>query len=57
MYDMETTSMFTSLVPGLILTLFSLDALFFKLFKPKMNEKALLIINTFKDTGYLLYFI
>ncbi|SIT97597.1 DoxX protein [Epilithonimonas bovis DSM 19482] len=42
---------------GIILVIFPINALFIKAFKPKMPEKAQMVMNTFSETGYLLTFI
>jgi putative oxidoreductase len=39
------------------MVVFPVNALFIKAFKPKMVEKAQFVMDTFRDTGYLLYFI
>lgn len=42
---------------GIILVVFPVNALFIKAFKPKMPEKAQMVMNAFNETGYLLTFI
>jgi uncharacterized membrane protein YphA (DoxX/SURF4 family) len=42
---------------GLIMIIFPVNALFIKAFKPKMIDKAQKVMDTFRDTGYLLHFI
>lgn len=42
---------------GIILVIFPVNALFIKAFKPKMPEKAQMVMNAFNETGYLLTFI
>lgn len=54
---METATLIVRILLGLILVVFPVNALFLKKFSPKMPDKAQLVMKTFKDTGYLLYFI
>lgn len=54
---METATLIVRILLGLILVVFPINALFLKKFSPKMPDKAQLVMNTFRDTGYLLYFI
>ena len=54
---MEIATTITRIILGLIMAIFPVNALFIKAFKPKMVEKAQLVMDTFRDTGYLLYFI
>ncbi|AWL79405.1 DoxX family membrane protein [Capnocytophaga canimorsus] len=54
---MITATFIVRILLGLILTIFPINALFIKAFKPKMPEKAQIIMNTFSQTGYLLTFI
>jgi uncharacterized membrane protein YphA (DoxX/SURF4 family) len=54
---MDAVTTIIRIILGLILVIFPVNALFIKAFKPKMIEKAQLVMNTFHDTGYLLYFI
>jgi uncharacterized membrane protein YphA (DoxX/SURF4 family) len=42
---------------GVVLIVFPVNALFLKLKKPAMPNKAQLVMDTFRDTGYLLYLI
>lgn len=54
---METATTIIRILLGLILVIFPVNALFIKAFKPKMVERAQLVMDTFRDTGYLLPFI
>ncbi len=54
---MDTVTTIVRILLGLIMVVFPVNALFIKAFKPKMAEKAQLVMDTFRDTGYLLYFI
>jgi len=54
---METATTIVRILLGVIMVVFPVNALFIKAFKPKMVEKAQLVMDTFRDTGYLLYFI
>lgn len=54
---METATTIVRILLGLILVIFPVNALFIKAFKPKMVERAQLVMDTFRDTGYLLQFI
>lgn len=54
---METTTLIIRILLGLILVIFPINALFLKKFSPKMPVKAQLVMDTFRDTGYLLYLI
>lgn len=54
---MDAVTTIIRIMLGLTMVIFPLNALFVKAFNPKMVEKAQLVMNTFRDTGYLLYFI
>ena len=54
---METATLIIRILLGLILVIFPINALFLKKFSPKMPDKAQLVMNTFRDTGYLLNLI
>ncbi len=55
--NMELLTTIIRIVLGLVLIIFPVNALFIKAFKPKMVDRAQLVMDTFRDTGYLLYFI
>lgn len=54
---MEIATLIVRILLGLILVIFPINALFLKKFSPKMPDKAQMVMNTFRDTGYLLYLI
>lgn len=54
---METATLIVRILLGLTLVIFPINALFLNKFSPKMPDKALMVMNTFRDTGYLLYLI
>lgn len=54
---MTLATLIVRILLGLILVVFPVNALFIKSFKPKMPEKAQMVMNTFSETGYLLTFI
>lgn len=54
---MQTATTVIRILLGLIMVVFPVNALFIKAFKPKMVKKAQLIMDAFRDTGYLLHFI
>ena len=54
---METATLIIRILLGLILVIFPINALFLKKFSPKMPDKAQLVMNTFRETGYLLHLI
>lgn len=54
---MITATLIVRIVLGIILVVFPVNALFLKAFRPKMPKRAQLLIDTFRDTGYLLTFI
>jgi len=54
---MEKAIVIVRLLLGIILVVFPVNALFIRAFKPKRPAKAQLVMNTFRDTGYLLQFI
>lgn len=54
---METAILIVRILLGLTLVVFPINALFLKRFSPKMPDKAHMVMNTFRDTGYLLYLI
>lgn len=54
---MIITSTIMRILLGLIMIIFPVNALFIKAFKPKMIDKAQKVMDTFRDTGYLLHFI
>jgi uncharacterized membrane protein YphA (DoxX/SURF4 family) len=54
---MVTATTIVRILLGLIMVVFPVNALFIKAIKPKMPEKAQFVMDTFRDTGYLLHFI
>ena len=54
---MDTVTTIIRILLGLIMVIFPVNALFIKAFKPKMVERAQIVMDTFRDTGYLLHFI
>lgn len=54
---MDTATTIVRILLGLIMVVFPINALFIKAIKPKMPEKAQFVMDNFRDTGYLLYFI
>ena len=53
---METATLIIRILLGLVLVIFPINALFLKKFSPKMPDKAQQVMDTFRDTGYLLHF-
>ena len=54
---MDAVITIIKIILGLTMVIFPINALFIKAFKPKMVEKAQLVMDTFRDTGYFLNFI
>ena len=54
---MEIATTIIRILLGVILVVFPLNALFIKAFKPKMTQRARSVMDTLRNTGYLLYFI
>lgn len=54
---MATATLIIRILLGLVLVIFPINALFLKKFSPNMPEKATLVMDTFRETGYLLTFI
>lgn len=54
---MQTTMLIVRILLGLVMVIFPVNALFIKAFKPKMVPKAQMVMDTFRETGYLLTFI
>jgi len=53
--DIATTAI--RVILGIILVVFPVNALFIKAFQPKIPARAQLLMDAFRDSGYLLYFI